>query len=241
MICGGNCEMSGGFEFYSLAEQLRSELAKQSPRVTADGGEEISNARFALNCAMAALNSVLFRSTQMSRLRINDDDQKRAVIIASCIQGITPIEDCIFRGFFVQAAALVRQELEAIETLRSIRVGRYRDGWKGNSKLHALKHLGKVYGQLTDLAHLQNSKFLSHLVKDSAGYASIDPIQNEKFRLFLIQIHSYAIVGIVLDLADLTTAIDGQSLSDPEREHLTLCNSVLVEQGFLVPAESDSR
>jgi hypothetical protein len=229
-VGGVKVTQSGG-EIFGLGAELRERLTSNAPRTILDSKTEEGELQFALDCVMAAIGSMFKRASALCYLPEGDTLKKRTGILAACCQGISPIEDCIFRGFYVQAATLIRQEMEAVEASRSLRVGRYIEGSKKNSSLFVLRHLGKIYGQLTDIAHLQRSSLVLHLVGENSP--SIDPIRNPEFESFLLKTHIYALTGITLELGELVSPIVGSSITDGERDCLVTSQSVLAKHGFI--------
>lgn len=87
---------------------------------------------------------------------------KKEAIFAGYIAGLTLVEDAILYGYSAQAAALVRQELEAVAALEELCRGTRKDGCTPNVK-HVTSVPGSIYGQLSRIAHFSDDKQLQHL------------------------------------------------------------------------------
>jgi hypothetical protein len=151
----------------------------------------------------------------------------RALIQTAVLQGMHATENCIIEGFYVQAAPLVRQEMEAVEALREIRQGLRLSG--RTPRLRTLKHHGRIYSQMTELAHFSKCELLHHLLWDGSSVL-VDPRFNRKFARFLFATHLNALVGIALDAANLFEKLRGKHLLEVEQEHLEIALGILVEE-----------
>lgn len=95
--------------------------------------------------------------------KVTAGPDRRGAVIAAFIVGLAVVEDAILDGFNPQAAALVRQELEAIAALEEIRRGRRVEKQAPNVRMvEALD--GRIYGNLSDAAHLSHHETLRSLV-----------------------------------------------------------------------------
>jgi hypothetical protein len=84
---------------------------------------------------------------------------KRDSILAGYMVGLTLMEHAILGGYNAQAAALVRQELEAIAALQEIRLGS-----RNERRTPYIRHVPSVptrlYGDLSNAAHFSHSATL---------------------------------------------------------------------------------
>lgn len=86
---------------------------------------------------------------------LTENLSRRDAIIAGYMIGLTLVERAIFGGYVAQAAALVRQEIEAIAALEEIRSSTRCDGRTPNIK-HVLSVPGGLYGELSRIAHFSH-------------------------------------------------------------------------------------
>lgn len=87
------------------------------------------------------------------------ESSRRGSIIAGFIVGLTLVEQAILGGFSAQAAALVRQELEAIAALEEIRLGCRTERRTPNVR-HVPSVPGPLYSDLSKAAHFSDTATL---------------------------------------------------------------------------------
>lgn len=92
------------------------------------------------------------------------DTSRRDAILTGYIVGLTLVEHAILGGYSAQAAALVRQELEAIAALEELRLGKRKDGKTPNFR-HVPSIPGTIYGDLSKAAHFSDTPTLRLLSK----------------------------------------------------------------------------
>ena len=119
--------------------------------------------------------------TQGSYQRTNADATPIEGILSGFIVGLTLVEYAILSGYTAQAAALVRQELEAVAALEEIKVGRRIDGKTPNIR-HLPNIPGRVYSDLSELTHFSRSSAL-RLVGQYRGEDPDAPENTEQWLL----------------------------------------------------------
>lgn len=87
------------------------------------------------------------------------ESARRNSIVAGYTVGLTLVEGAILGGYNAQAAALVRQELEAIAALEEIRLGSRKERKTPNVR-HVPSVPGRLYGDLSNAAHFSDSATL---------------------------------------------------------------------------------
>jgi hypothetical protein len=230
---GLNCELDE--RFLLLGEAFSSALARSRSATAEKYCIKSGPIYSALTAAFSCLASIAARPDRAVAPAEAKAKVRRAAIHLSIVQGVHAVEYCIEHGLYPQAAALVRQEMEAAEGLRGIRLGLQKD--KETPRLKALRHLGKAYRQLTGLAHLSDHAILSH-VTDLLG-TGFDHTFNEKFSEFLLCLHLSALVGVALDMAELRPFIDTAKLAPQEEAWLQCICGLLDELGFMKPMAKD--
>ena len=153
----------------------------------------------------------------------------RASIHSTVVQGISLVEHSIATGCYPQAAALVRQEFEAVEACEGLRTKRQKEG--KTPRLKVLKHLGPHYGVLSSLAHLSRSDFLLGLNRITES--GIDPTLVEGFERELFCLHIMALAAICADAAELRPVEEEQLMNSQEIAWLTSVCGLLEEEGYL--------
>jgi hypothetical protein len=95
--------------------------------------------------------------------KVPEPPDRRSPILAAFVMGLSLVEEALLDGFNPQASALVRQEVEAIAALEEIRLGRRVEGRTPNvSVVETLN--GRVYGGMSNAAHLSHHETLRNLV-----------------------------------------------------------------------------
>jgi hypothetical protein len=119
--------------------------------------------------------------SRRSYQRINADATPIEGILSGFIVGLTLVEYAILSGYTAQAAALVRQELEAVAALEEIKIGRRIDGKTPNIR-HLPSIPGRVYSDLSELTHFSQSSAL-RLVGQYRGEDPDAPENTEQWLL----------------------------------------------------------
>ncbi|MGB7269074.1 MAG: hypothetical protein WBC90_06085 [Albidovulum sp.] len=216
-------------EFLGFSEVLLAGLQKSRDQVSANGSSHLGVLTGAHTACLACIGSILTRPDREFPASDVQEKLHRASIHSAVVQGIHAIEYCISVGCYVQAATLVRQEVEAVEGTRGIRQGKQKNGVQ--PRLKALRHLGRCYGQLSSLAHLSTHDLLAHVVSASIG--DIDHSFNPGFSRFLFGLHVHALVGIIPDMAELRPYSDAAIFSKDEIWWQSAVCGVLVEEGLM--------
>ena len=218
--------------FLVLGDAFSEALAKSRAAAAANSGVDTGPTIAAQRAIMACLASIACRPDRAVDQIDAKAKVRRAAIHVSVVQGLHAVEYCIQHALYAQAAALVRQEMEAAEGLRGIRLGLQKD--KETPRLKALRHLGRAYSQLTGLAHLSHSDLLLH-VTDVLG-SGFDHTFNPEFSEFLLCLHLSALVGVALDMAELRPYKPGEVLDPQEKAWLECICGLLDDLGFLKPS-----
>ena len=111
----------------------------------------------------------------------SEESSRRGSILAGFIVGLTLVERAILGGFGAQAAALVRQELEAIAALEEIRLGCRNERRTPNVR-HVPSVPGPLYSDLSKAAHFADTATLQSLTQ-YRGEIEGEPGPSEKWLL----------------------------------------------------------
>ena len=211
-----------------LLDQARTDVARQASTV-------LSKYQSSTTAVEACCASIIGRIDREFPPDGVEQKVHRAAIHACLLQGADAVRNCIERAHYPQAAALVRQEIEAVECLRGLRQGKQRQG--ATPRLKALRHLGRCYADLTSLAHLSKWPILVHVVSSSPG--NVDPHFNAEFAKFLYRLHVVALVGAAFDMAELRPFSAESDLSPQEEAWLSALCGYLDSEGVLTPKFAD--
>ena len=107
---------------------------------------------------LEVVSSLANQSTDLF-VKQSPDSSRREAILSGYTVGLTLVEHAILSGYTAQAASLVRQELEAIAALVELAKG-VRKERKVPNICHVPSVPGKVYGDLSKLAHFSDTPAL---------------------------------------------------------------------------------
>ncbi|UTH73496.1 hypothetical protein [Chromobacterium sp. IIBBL 290-4] len=135
--------------------------------------------------------------------------EKFEAVLASYTSGVRSVENVIFEGAYVQACALIRQELEALTQMRNLIQDTAKDKTAPNIKVLEIFYR-RLYSELTKITHLSCHDSLSTIAKgNSMPEMLISPLQysfisnfDESLSKNLLAIHYAALAETVLCLKD---------------------------------------
>jgi hypothetical protein len=224
------------YEFLQFAATLDASLEEAEGLAFVESETAVSSLFLAIRLAKSAVASVLARGASVSLLSIDFDLQRRVAIHAAMVQNFSAIETTISRAQYSAAATLVRQELEGIEKLRGIR--QHSSANKKKEKLKGLKHLGRIYGELSGIAHHSDHNLVSGIV---GGHpVRFEPIFHLGSSRILLAVHTQCMVGIAADAAEVFPFSESELFSEPEKQACTAAMSILIEQGLLAVEKNKS-
>jgi hypothetical protein len=160
---------------------------------------------------------------------------------AQFIQGIEVCEVCIVEGLYIQAAALLKQEVESIEALYEYSQGTRKRG-KTPRVSGRLKGFGRTYGELNDLAHVSKNDILQSVLHyESSKYSgpSISPVYNSELTKKFYATHIYLIVELSRANSLLFDEVFSESLNEEEMSLIFGALKILIEGGHFKPVKSD--
>jgi hypothetical protein len=162
-------------------------------------------------------------------------------IHAGYIAGLSLVERTILEGYTAQAAALVRQELEAITALEELRLGKRKEG-----KTPYITHLpgipGTAYGDLSKLAHFSDTSALS-LVTSHRGEVPDAPKSSNAWLLSpqhvpnttrqLFALHTWLLLHLADHQAARYANKNGSQVTEQERASMALIVELLKSAGVV--------
>ncbi|WP_017216664.1 hypothetical protein [Pseudoalteromonas sp. NJ631] len=135
-----------------------------------------------------------------------DNREKFESILSIFALGLSPVKKLIFEGAYVQSCTLLRSNIEIMVQLKKILEDKYVE--KQTPRISNLdEKMRRIYSELTGLAHLSDSKFLSSITKGSyySGEALLTPLLrvltpqfNEGLSKALFSIHVVCSIEIIL-------------------------------------------
>ena len=169
--------------FISLHEhgsRMRDAHSEMSAATSKKASSDLTDVLEAYRIAIELITSA-GSATLGTYHRSGADTNRIEAILAGFIVGLTLVEHAIVGGYTAQAAALVRQELEAIAALEEIKVGRRIEGKTPN--VGRLPNIpGRVYSDLSALTHFSRSSALGLV----GQYRDVDPYAPENTTQWLL-------------------------------------------------------
>ncbi|MEL5877412.1 hypothetical protein [Cereibacter sphaeroides] len=154
----------------------------------------------------------------------------RAAVHEVVIAGLDLVEAALNGNLYPQAASLIRQEIETVEVVRGLRQKRQEKN--RTPRLKALRHLGRDYKMLTDLAHVVGFDLLRHLALQEDGMVHFR--RHKPMARHLLGLHIFALAGISLDVSHLRPFSPTSFLSPLEDELIAGVMGVLAAEGLAV-------
>lgn len=156
---------------------------------------------------------------------------------ASFIQGIDACESLISEGYYIQASAILKQELETIAAIEEC--------WKGNRKEQITPNvknvrwnLNRLYGDLNRAAHIADKDVLDYILKSQLSFekvaASIVPIFNKDEAKQMYGLHVCLLVLLLFNIHTLFKEVYGEGLNETELKGAVAGFETLIEEGWLV-------
>jgi len=164
----------------------------------------------------------------------------RLLLIASFVQGIDLCETAITEGFYFQAAALLKQELETVAAISEAKSG-VRANRRTPNVSHVPWSLGQLYGVLNNAAHVSETGILQSLLEvepqGQAAPVTIMPVFNEVMANKLYGLHVALLTLLCLALHQLYEDLYGEGLTEIEIKMLAIVVDFLVKEDVLSLAE----
>ena len=159
---------------------------------------------------------------------------QRMSLTAGLIQSVSVSNDLIVSGFYWSAAAVLRQQMEAVARVVEIRTGKYKGGTETPHVALLPYGLAQNYGRLSELAHTSHGDLLSDFVQSSAGeeVATSAPYYRDPWAKELLCVHLAHCVALAheIDLLHRELYV-GRNLIKVDEELYPIVR-VLVDEKF---------
>lgn len=175
--------------------------------------------------------------------QLQNKSLERGPLIAGFVTGVGFCEQAISEGYYLQASALLRQELETIAALEEVKLGvRLRQDGKTPNVRNVQWSLSRLYGGLSDAAHASKHKVLMSLTQHKEGISgapegtvvwSMIPSFDIEISRRLYALHTMLIIQLAVHLNDYHDELHGSGLTDEEVKYLNLAIDLLVEEKCL--------
>jgi hypothetical protein len=194
-----------------------------------------------------ALGSALIR-TNRKIVPVTPTSLERTALFASLIIGLPACESAIVEGRYLQAGALLRQEVETLAQLVAVRLGRRQAKKSPNVNLLE-KSTARLYGDLSAAAHVSRHDLVRDLTQwtgphdgppDSTAVTRFFPGFDETTARRMFALHLYLLIQLANEMNDDLLEKHGRGFSDREAKALNLALRIMVEEGMLEFDQPDS-
>ena len=207
--------------------------------------EQTTKAYGRLDKAHALLTGVLGAAllrTNGKIVPITATSEERNALFSSFIIGLKTSEDAIVEGRYLQAHALLRQEMEIVAQLKAVRAGKRNETRSPN--IGALeKSLGRHYGELSAAAHVSKHELVrlatewgmngDDLPGPTSGTRQF-PICDEGVARRSFSLHLMLMMNLIEELSiDLLEQHPGDAFTEREAEALNLATRMMQAEGMV--------
>jgi hypothetical protein len=227
--------LRSGIDLLSSIRESRNEIREKSKR---EYGSGLLDAHLMVT---GVLHEVLSRKSLIPG-KTNKSIANRRVVIVSFVQGIPICEEAIREGLYVQAAALVRQELETVAAIEEEVEDVREDGETPNVK-HVPWEMNRLYGELSAATHVSDHGYLAEIYRaeerGDARPVSVVPTYRDGAARNLYAIHVGLLIQVAMHLHEVQVEAYGEEEGELEEFELLMIMravDILNEEGLL---ESD--
>jgi hypothetical protein len=228
-----------GSNTQSMLRDHQTMREKSTSLAMSELGEIAQAYTVALELVVTLANKDINEFTDVTNLEMESATYE--TIHAGYIAGLSLVEQAILEGYTAQAAALVRQELEAIAALEELRIGRRKCG-KTPNITYMPGIPGTVYGDLSKLAHFSDTAALrlvtSHRdeVPDAPGPADVwllspQHVPNTSRQLFAL--HTWLLLHLADHQAARYAHKNGSQVTEQELASMALIVKLLKSAGVV--------
>ncbi len=176
------------------------------------------------------------------RAEIVGDSQQQIVLIAVFIQGINIVECSISEGYYIQAAALIRQELETIAALEELKKGKRVAKMTPNVG-HVPWLLAILYGDLSKAVHAADHDVLQDILapsssgmpEDITGVVMVQQFQDQlSWRLYGLHVALLILLAVHLHEHHEVVHGKGEGLNEIEIQAVKNAQQIMIDGGWLI-------
>ena len=163
-----------------------------------------------------------------------EGQSQRMSLTAGLIQSVSVSNNLIVSGFYWSAAAVLRQQMEAVARVVEIRTENYKGGTKTPDVALLPYGLAQNYGRLSELAHTSRGELLGDFVQSTAGeeVAMSEPYYRDRWAKELLCVHLVHCVALAheIDLLHCELYVGRNLIKVDEKLYPIAC--VLVDEKF---------
>jgi hypothetical protein len=226
---------------HSAASELMAAQIKRRRTIRALWKADAHGILDAHNLAFGVVSTLVTRKSGVPG-KTSPSVDGRLAISASFIQGVEICEVAISEGLYVQASAMLKQELEAIAALEEHRENRRKDQKTPNVGNTSLKWMKEVYRDLNATAHIGNRDVLNSLIarqlSEEITGAFIYPIYNREIAFYLYGVQVLLLILLASEIGELYMEMYDEELTAAESRTLTVAGEILLETGWLEASQA---
>jgi hypothetical protein len=173
---------------------------------------------------------------------MNPQYDQRTALCASFIIGMSICEDAIAEGRYIQAQALLRQEMETLAQLKAVRAGKRR--LNGSPNISSLgKSLSRMYGSLSAVTHLSRHdliSFATHWVDADLSDVPHDTKATRQFPSFdydaarrSFSLHVFLMMQLIDEMSVNCDGMQGTVFTASECDAVGLAVDLLALEGMV--------
>lgn len=160
----------------------------------------------------------------------------RLALTASFVQGIDACEVSISEGLYVQAANLLKQEMETVSATIE-----FREGTRKKKKSANVKNLpwglATLFGRMNDAAHVADNELLNGIISSRRSAeivgATTSPQYNEELAFMLYGLQVSLMMLNALEISILLQEMYDDQMSEDEARILINAFQMLVDDSWL--------
>lgn len=160
----------------------------------------------------------------------------RMHLIAQFIQGVDLAFLAIVDGLYAQAAALQKQQLEAIAALGEYTAGIRENGKTPNIKNSGQRGFGRMYGELNDIAHPSNDHILEslcHFEEEGKQGPTTKPQFVEEYCRYFLSNHCLQLLNLWRHMSYIYRDEFGLPFPKEDDQSISAAMIALMELGYL--------
>ena len=160
----------------------------------------------------------------------------RMHLIAQSIQGVELSFLAIVDGLYAQAAALQKQQLEAIAALGEYTAGIRENGRTPNIKNSGQRGFGRMYGELNDIAHPSNDRILEslcHFEEEGKQGPTTKPQFVQEYCRYFLSNHCLQLLNLWRHMSYVYRDEFGLAFPKEDDQNISAAMITLMELGYL--------
>lgn len=172
---------------------------------------------------------------------VTPTSEQRNALFASFVIGMETCENAIAQGRYLQASALLRQEMETVAQIKQVSAGKKNEKTPNISVLE--QSLGRLYGSLSDAAHVSKHSIVRAATEYEIAADSLPeptsgtryfPALDQELARRLFSLHLMLILGLIEELSiDLQEKYNDDAFTEREAKAVDLALRLMRTEGMI--------